>query len=382
MSPEKIRSSRPFFPEKDLDPILQDIRETLQQGTLRDGKNLKLYEKMFNQYLGTENAVAFDSDQSALETTLRYFGVEDKEVAVCTNSFISIPNSVVTVGGKVAFIDIEADTLSMDLASLRSKLSNKTCGVILTHIAGFPNPHLKEIVELCKEKGLFLVEDATHAIGASVEGKKIGTFGDAAVFASTPTKVTTTGEGGMLVTRDKKLAEEARLFNYYGSGPGKTNFVNLGRHMMLPEISAILGVYQMKHLDEFVNMRNTIAAVYNRAVDNAEGMSRVQCTEKCTCSYYKYPLILAKGADRKRFAQQLGQAGIETGSVFYPPCHMQPVYQTHAYSDNSGLATAEEVLARTLTLPMHIAISGDNAKFIMDTCMSAVTQLKPAGIQA
>lgn len=382
MSLEKIRSSRPFFPEEDLDPLLDDIKVALQQGQLREGKNLKHYEKMFANYLDIGNAVAFDADQSALETALHYFGVKGKEVLVCTNSFISIPNSVASVGGRVIFTDIEAETLSMNPASLRSKISNKTCGVIVTHIAGFPNPHLKEISELCKDNGLFLIEDATHAIGASVEGRKVGTFGDAAVFASTPTKVMTTGEGGMLVTEDGKLAEEARLFSYYGSGPGKTNFVNLGRHMMLPEISAILGIYQMKHLDEFVCMRNEIAAVYNRAIDNASWMSRVQCAEDCVCSYYKYPLILAKGVDKKRFVQNLNQAGVETGSVFYPPCHIQAIYQTQAFSDNSGLATAEEVLARTITLPMHAAMSGDNAKFVMDTCMLAGKQLKPAGIEA
>ncbi len=182
---EKIRSSRPYFPEADLDPLLQDIKTALQQGTLRNGKNLKLYEKIFSEYTGAENAVAFDSDQSALETALHYFGVKSKEVIVSTNSFISIPNSVATQGGKVVFADIEADTLSMDFESVQKKVSNKTTGIIVTHIAGFPNPHLNKIAQLCQQKGLFLIEDTTHAIGATIQGQKTGTFGDAAVFAPT-----------------------------------------------------------------------------------------------------------------------------------------------------------------------------------------------------
>jgi dTDP-4-amino-4,6-dideoxygalactose transaminase len=352
--------------------MLQDIRVALQQGQLRNGKNLKRYEKTFAKYIGVGNAVAFDSDQSAFETALHYYGIKGMEVVVSTNSFISVPNSVVTAGGKVVFADIGADTLSMDLGNVKKKLSDRTAGVIVTHIAGFPNPHLNEIAGLCKEKGLFLIEDATHAVGATVKGRKMGTFGDSAVFASTPTKPMTTGEGGMLLTDHRTLAEEARLFSYYGSGPGKTNFVNLGRHMMLPEISAILGVYQMKHIEEFITMRNDIADIYNGIIDKSRFMRRVRCAADSRSSYYKYPLILAKEVDVKQFTQSLNQAGIETGSVFYPPNHMQNVYKNKPYSDNTDLTTAETVLPRTITLPMHVALTRDNAKFIMDSCISAL----------
>ena len=111
---------------------------------------------------------------------------------------------------------------------------------------------------------MFLVEDATHAIGATVNGQKAGSFGDAAVFAFTPTKVLTTGEGGMLVSNNSELSEFAKRFSFYGSGVGKTNFVNLGRHMVLPEISAILGIYQLKRLEEFIDRRNEIAKRYDQ----------------------------------------------------------------------------------------------------------------------
>jgi perosamine synthetase len=120
----------------------------------------------------------------------------------------------------------------MDPNSLKRNISPKTCGVIVTHIAGFPNPDLQEIQEICRKNGFFLIEDATHALGATVSNQKVGTFGDAAIYAFTPTKVATTGEGGMLATNNKELAEYARLYSYYGSGAGKTNFVNLGRHMI------------------------------------------------------------------------------------------------------------------------------------------------------
>ncbi|MCW4003216.1 MAG: aminotransferase class I/II-fold pyridoxal phosphate-dependent enzyme [Candidatus Bathyarchaeota archaeon] len=191
-----IRSSRPFFPKEDIDRLLLDISAVLEEGQFRNGKNVTLFEQMVANYIGVKNAVAFDSDSSAFETALRYFNVNDGEVVVCTNSFISVPNSVLSAGGKVVFADIRADTLSMDPKSLLQNITPKTRGVIVTHIAGFPNPDLERITEICHESGLFLIEDATHAIGAAINGKKVGSFGDSAVFSFAPTKVLTTGEGG------------------------------------------------------------------------------------------------------------------------------------------------------------------------------------------
>ena len=255
---KRIRSSRPFFPREDIELILSAISVALENGWLRNGKNLSLFEQMFKDYIGAGYAVAFDSDSNALETALHYYGIKGKEVVVSTNSFISVPNSVLYEGGRVVFSDIRASTLSMNPECLSGIISKNTCGVIVTHIAGFPNPDLREIIDVCEEHGLFLIEDATHAVGAMLGGRKIGTFGDAAVFASTPTKVMTTGEGGMLVTQNEELSKMATRFRYYGSGQGKTEFVELGRHMLMPEISAILGVYQLKRLDEFIEKRNRI----------------------------------------------------------------------------------------------------------------------------
>ena len=192
MSGKYIRSSRPFFPKEDIERLVLDIATALDEGRLRNGKNLSTFEQRFAEYIGVKDAIAFDSDGNSLETALQYYNVRDREVVVCTNSFISIPNSVVYTGGKVVFADIKEDTLSMDPNSLSQNISGDTCGVIVTHIAGFPNPDLNEIIKICREHNLFLIEDATHAAGATVNGQKVGTFGNVAVFAFTPTKVFTT----------------------------------------------------------------------------------------------------------------------------------------------------------------------------------------------
>jgi perosamine synthetase len=362
-----IRSSRPIFPKEDINQLLLDVGEVLEDGQFRNGKNVSLFERMVAQYVGVKSAVAFDSDSSAYETVLRYFGVSGGEVVVCTNSFISVPNSVVSAGGKVVFADIGEETLSMDPESLMQNISANTRGVIVTHIAGFPNPDLKRIMEICKEHKLFLVEDATHAIGATVNGQKAGSFGDAAVFAFTPTKVLTTGEGGMLVTNNAELSEFAKRFSFYGSGVGKTNFVDLGRHMVLPEISAILGIYQLKRIEEFIARRNEIAESYNEALDKIGSVRTVKCPLGCRSSYYKYPLILDGKLDKYEFTKSLYQDfGVETGNIFYPPCHLQTVYKKLGAASYGSLLTSERVLFRTITLPMHVGLTDKDFDYVLD----------------
>ncbi|HSV49539.1 MAG TPA: DegT/DnrJ/EryC1/StrS family aminotransferase [Candidatus Acidoferrales bacterium] len=366
-----IRSSKPVFPQEDIIPILQDIKKVLEDGQFRNGKNVATFEDMVTKYVGVDGAVAFDSDSSAYETALRYFDVASKEVVVCTNSFISVPNSVVAVGGKAVFADIAHDTLSIDPESLKQNISKNTKGVIVTHIAGFPNPHLREIQTICKDHGLFLIEDATHAIGATINGQKVGSFGDAAVYAFTPTKVITTGEGGMLVSNNKELCEFAKRFSFYGSGKGKTNFVDLGRHMVLPEISAVIGIYQLKRLDEFIARRNEISAKYNAELDMHGVFSIVKCPTGFRCSYYKYPLILNSRIDKAAFTKRLSEDfGIETGNVFYPPCHMQGVYQKQGAFTYGTLFVAEQVLAQTITLPMHTGLSDEDVAYVIEKVKS------------
>ena len=366
MSEKIIRSSRPYFPKEDIEKILKDIAVVLEDGRLRNGKNLQLFERMFAEYIGVKEAVAFDSDGDALETALRYFGVEGKEVVVCTNSFISMPNSVVYAGGKVVFADIRADSLSMSSDSLRKCISEKTCGVVVTHIAGFPNPDLKEIMEICEENDLFLIEDATHAVGATFDGKKMGSFGKAAVFAFTPTKVLTAGEGGMLVTNDAKLSEEAKHFRFYGSGTGKTEFASLGRHMVLPEVSAVLGIYQLKRAEEFIAKRNKIAHIYNEELDKLGHVKTIKCSRKARCSYYKYPLTLDRKVNKAKFTERLyKEYGVETGNVFYPPSHLQSFYRKGKISiARDSLETSEDVLVRTITLPMHAGMDKKDASYV------------------
>lgn len=181
----------------------------------------------------------------------------------------------------------------------------------------------------------------------------------------------------MLVTNDPRLGEEARRFRYYGSGTGKGEFVKLGRHMMLPEVSAVLGVYQLKRAEEFIAKRNMLADIYNRELERLSFVKTVKCPSNSRCSYYKYPLILDHKVDRAKFTELLEKdSRVETGNVFYPPCHLQPAYQKmHAENDRNHLSVSEKILEQTITLPMHAAMNENDALYVVESARNVLDAL-------
>lgn len=185
-------------------------------------------------------------------------------------------------------------------------------------------------------------------------------------------KILVTGAGGMLVTDSTELSEEAKVFRFYGSGKAKTTFINLGRHMVLPEISAILGIYQLKRAEEFIAKRNRIAKIYDEGFNRLDLVKTIECSSGNRSSYYKYPLILDAHVNKARFTQLLEREyGVETGNVFYPPCHLQTVYKKlNAETNEGSLSTSERVLYRTITLPMHAAMTDEDAKYVTESVHS------------
>ena len=321
-----ISSSFPFFPEESLNSILDEIKLVLKSGRLTDGPYAQEFERKFAEYNKIKYAVAVNSGTAALEVALRHFKLAGREVIVPTNTFVSTPNSVLFAGGKPVFADMKADTLCIDLDDVRKKLSPKTAGVIVVHIAGLVCPQINEIKELCDEKGLFLLEDAAHAHGAMIDGKMAGTLGDAGCFSFYPTKVMTSCEGGMIITNNSQLAEEARCLRTCGQN-AERKAVMLGHNWRLNEMAAVVGKHQLENLEEFVSKRNEVARWYEEALSNVEGISLFKTPSNIRHSYYKYPVKLADGIDREKLGFLLKEKyGVETGHVYYPPCHLQPFY--------------------------------------------------------
>jgi perosamine synthetase len=371
----KISGSMPHFSEETLSQILKDFRAVLQSGRLTDGPKAEEFEKKFAAYCGSKFAVSVNSGTAALDVTLRHYKLGGRQVIVPTNTFVSTPNSVLFAGGKPVFADMKAETLCIDIEDLKKKLSPKTAGIIVVHIAGLICPEIAEIKELCEEKGLFLIEDSAHAHGAMRDGKMAGTFGDAGCFSFYPTKVMTSCEGGMIITDDQELSEEARCLRTVGQNLQR-QAVMLGHNWRLNELAAVVGIHQLEFLDDFLSKRNQVATWYEKMLSTIEGVTLFKTPHNCRHSYYKYPVRLAYELSREKLATLLkDRYGVETGHVYYPPCHLQPFYMQNFGTKMGDLPVAEQVLNKTMCLPMHYEVTKENVEYITDALDSSIKQL-------
>ncbi len=373
-----ISGAFPVFSEESLNAISNDIKAMLKSGRLTDGPYALEFEQKFAEYNKVKYAVAVNSGTAALEVALATLKLQGREVIAPTNTFVSTPNSVIFAGGKPVFADMNPATLGIDVDDVKKKVTDKTAGVIVVHIAGLVCPQISELKAFCQQKGLFLLEDCAHAHGAWINGKKAGTFGDVGCFSFYPTKVMTSCEGGMIITDNEAVAEEAKCLRTCGQN-SERQMVMLGHNWRLNELAAIVGLHQLEHLDEFLARRNQIARMYEETLSGANGISLFTVAPNFRHSYYKYPLKLADGVDRLKVASLMKEKyGVETGHVYYPPCHMQPYYMKTYGTRIGDLPQAETVLPQVLCLPMHIGLSDENVKYIGDSLISSINAVLAA----
>jgi dTDP-4-amino-4,6-dideoxygalactose transaminase len=374
-----ILSSLPYFPEDSLQAILKDIEACLRSGRLTDGPFLQQFESAFATYNRVKFAVGVNSGTASLEVALRHFGIKDREVIVPTNTFISTPNSVYFAGGKPVLADMDEETLCIDIDDVKRKVTQRTVGVIVVHIAGLICPQIRELKRFCDEEGLFLIEDASHAHGATIDGQLAGTFADAGCFSLYPTKVMTSCEGGMVVTNNLGLAESMRCMRNCGQ-TRQREVVMLGHNWRLNELAAIVGLHQLEHIERFIKRRNEVARFYESTLKDTNGVTLFKTPQNIRHSYYKFPIKLAPEIDRDKLSIKLKEKfGVETGSVYYPPCHLQPYYLEN-YVKNGEFPVAERVLKSVLCLPMHANLTLENLKFIKDALISCLDELELKGL--
>jgi dTDP-4-amino-4,6-dideoxygalactose transaminase len=273
---------------------------------------------------------------------------------VPANTFFATAAAAVHAGARVRFADVERDTLALDAAGLESQLNEYTAAVVLVHIGGVVSPQTPAIVARCAERGIPCVEDAAHAAGASLAGQPAGSFGVAASFSFYPTKIITSGEGGMLVTDDDRLAREARIYLDQGkAGFAQNLHTRMGYNWRLSEPHAAIGLTHLRHLSEFVAERNQLAQRYDAALAGIKGLRPLPVPAACKSNYYKYLAWLDPGVDRAALKRRLREEhGVAlAGEVYELPLHLQPVFDGVARA--GSLPVAEEVCARHICLPIY-----------------------------
>lgn len=357
-----VAGARPYFHDDDVPEILGRLEKVLRGGRLIFGDNTREFEEGFRAYVGAAHAVAVNSCTTALEITLRHYGVAGREVIVPTNTFASVAKAVIYAGGVPVLADMDEATFCLDVEDALSRVTPLTAGVIAVHIAGLVDPRFDELRRACRERGIFLVEDGSHAHGASLDGRRAGALADAACFSFYPTKIMTTGTGGMITTDDDRLAAFARSVRHHGQGEGGLeDIVNLGNDWCMNELSAVLGVYQLKRLEESVEHRRRLVAWYREELAGDDWVSIPDYPANVRHAYYKIPVMLARGVDKEALRRLLrDDHRIEVGSIYDPPCHLQPVFQQLLGCRRGMFPKAEAALARQTCLPAHALVTRED----------------------
>ncbi len=357
-----------FFPE-DILQIKKDVEKILDSGMLTLGKYTQKFEREYAKFCGVRHAVAVNSGTGALEIALRAISLKNREeVLVPTNTFTATAAAVFFAGGKPVFTDISSETCAMDPKSLQKNLTKNTKAVLVVHVGGFISPDIVEIAETCNEKDIFLIEDAAHAHGSQIDGRQAGSLGDLGCFSFYPTKVMTTGEGGMITTDNDEIAEKAITLRDQGKENFHSNIIlELGYNWRMPEINAAIGLVQLKRLPEIIKKRNKIAQYYGKKLKEVGGISPLKNHPNTISNYYKYIAFLDSGIDREKFKQSLAEKGVRcSGEVYWPPLHLQPVYQKLINTNEGDFPVAEEVCRRMVCLPIFGQMTDSEAKYVVE----------------
>jgi len=369
---------KPYFPTEDVERIKRDVEVILKSGMLTMGKFTTEFEKLFAESCKVRNAVATNSGTSALEIALRAMGLKSGDnVLVPTNTFTATAAIVFYAGGKPILTDVNPDSLCIDAENIRNRMTKKVKGVIVVHVAGLVCPDIDEIRELCEEEDLFLVEDAAHAHGSSYKGAPAGSLGDVGCFSFYPTKVMTSGEGGMITTNDDETAEKARILRDQGKESfHSSRIVELGHNWRLPEISAAVGITQLKRLGEIVRKRNKIASYYNERLGSLEKIAPRMKPQGIVDNYYKYVAFVGQGVDRDEVKKRLREKGVMCGGeVYWPPLHLQPIYQRLLGTAEGDFPDAEKACKRMLCLPMYTQMPSEDAEYVVDTVSQTLPEI-------
>ncbi|HJU55711.1 MAG TPA: DegT/DnrJ/EryC1/StrS family aminotransferase [Pyrinomonadaceae bacterium] len=373
----KVSGARPFFHDEDVPQLLSRLERILRGGRLIFGENTREFEDSFRDYVGTRHAVSVNSCTTALEIVMRFFNVKGREVIVPTNTFASCVKAVMYAGGTPVLADMDPETFCLDTDDVLSRINSKTAGLIVVHIAGLVYPEIDRLREECRERGLFLIEDPSHAHGATIDDRPAGSLSDAACFSFYPTKIMTTGTGGMITTDNAELAQYARSVRHHGQGESLESIVNLGNDWCMDEMSAALGVYQLKRLDESVEHRNRVVEWYRRELSEVDWISVPLYAENLRHAYYKFPVMLDEGVDKKKLRQiMFDEYQVELGSIYDPPCHLHPVFQKELGCYAGQFPKAEAVLRRQICLPVHAVITEEDVKSVVAALQEAEARVR------
>ena len=369
---DEVPLSGPDIGEREVELVSQVLRS----GRLAMGPMQERFEELVAKRTGRHHAVACSSGTAGLHMALKAFGVgPGDDVIVPTFCFVAVANAVVLAGATPVFVDICPKTLNMDPAKVEAAITTRTKAVIAVENFGSPT-YMERYRSICDRHEIVMIEDACEALGAVHRGRAAGGFGHASVFGFYPNKQITTGEGGMVVTDNARIADIARSLRNQGRGssgdaatghPGASqglkawmSFERLGFNYRLSEVHAAIGVAQMERLDEILAARQSVAERYIERFMAHPDLLLPLVDPETRMSWFVFVVRLSDryGADeRDRVLEGLHRHDVGC-AAYFPCCHLMPQFAHLPSCGEGAFPISESVSQRTIALPFFTGLTG------------------------
>lgn len=356
---------------------IQAVVDVLRSDWLTTGPKVGEFEGAFAARVGAKYAVSFSSGTAALHAAAFAAGLKAGDEAVTTPmTFAATANCILYQGATPAFADVSPDTLNIDPTQVERRITPKTRAILPVDYAGHP-ADLGAIRKIAANRGLIVIEDACHALGAQYHGRNVGSISDMTVFSFHPVKHITTGEGGMVATNDPAFAQTLCHFRNHGissearqrqsAGQWRYEMVLLGFNYRLPDIACALGIQQLNRLDANLATRRRIAATYTSAFSGIRGVIPIAVRAEVNPAWHLYPIRLdleKLTADRAQIFRALRAENIGV-NVHYIPIHLHPYYRDRFGYRGGEYPVAEQAYERLISLPMSHSMTEQDVEDVI-----------------
>lgn len=355
---------------------IEAVNAVLHTPVLSIGPQIKAFEQAFGAYTGSAHAIGVNSGTSGLHLCMIAAGIQDgDEVITPSFSFIAAANAMLYERGVPVFVEVDPLTGNLDPQAVAAAITPRTKAIMPVHAFGQP-ADMDPLIALARQHGLAVIEDACEAIGAHYKGRQAGTMSDAAVFAFYPNKQMTTGEGGMIVTSNDEWANLFRSLRNQGRDvfDAWLNHTRLGYNYRLDELSAALGVAQLRRIEELLRKRAQVAQWYDERLAQVELIERPHIAATTTrMSWFVYVVRIIAPAKRNDVMQRLQDVGIPS-RPYFTPIHLQPFYQQKFNLRQGALPVTEHLGDVSLALPFSGVMTEDQVDYVCQQVRVLVQQ--------
>ena len=359
---------------------ISEVVDSLRSGWITSGPKVIRFEEDFKNYIGCSHAVAVNSGTAGLHISLMATDISDgDEVITSPMTFAATINTIVLQRAKPVFVDIDPDTLNIDAEEIEKKITKKSKAIIPIHFAGQPCD-MDEITDIARKYNLTVIEDAAHAVGTEYKKIKIGNISNLSVFSFHPIKNITTGEGGMITTKDEGLADKLRLLRFHGiskeawkrygkEGSPQYEILLPGLKYNMLDIQAAIGIHQLKKLDRFIEIRKRIVEKYDNALKDIPeiiipGRVNYECLHAWHLYIIKLRLEMLK-ISRNEFIEELKKENIGTG-IHFTAVHLNPFYEKEFGFKRGDFPNAEFASDRIISLPLYPLMKDEDVNYVID----------------